>query len=339
MTTKPAVALHLVSWNSRQHLPGALASIITQAYQPLNVLLIDNASVDGTMAWLNERYPQFHVLRNTRNLGFARAHNQGILLTDAPYIVMMNPDVILAPDWVARGVEYLETHPEVGSFGGKLLRFDYSNDELREVQFSGIIDSTGLVGNRARHFIDRGSGEEDQGQYDQPEPVFGFSGALVMYRRTALESVRYNDEYIDDDFFAYKDDTDLAWRMQRLGWTAWYDPTAIAHHHRTIKGVSAATDRLIARNHRSRSMMNSYYSYRNHWLMLQKNERWSTIWRDWPWMAWYEIKKSIYLLWRRPAALRAWREILRLRRAMKKKAQMLDQHARATPLEVRRWFV
>lgn len=339
MTTKPSVALHVVSWNSRQHLPGALASIVAQTYQPLNVLLIDNASVDGTIAWLNEHYPHFHVLRNTRNLGFARAHNQGILLSDAPYVVMMNPDVILEPDWVARGVAHLEANPKTGSFGGKLMRFDYSNDELREVEFSGIIDSTGLHGNRARHFVDRGSGEKDLGQYDQPEPLFGFSGALVMYRREALESVRYKDEYIDDDFFAYKDDTDLAWRLQRCGWNAWYDPKAIAHHHRTIQGVSAATDRLIARNHRSRSMMNSYYSYRNHWLMLKKNEQWSTTWRDLPWIMWYELKKFLYLLWRRPAALQAWRDILRLSSVMKKKKLALEKIAQRTPLQVRAWFL
>lgn len=338
MTNKPRVAVHVVSWNSLQHLPSNVASIANQNYQPVELLLIDNASADGTSTWLREHYPHVHVLRNTRNLGFARAHNQGLLLSDAPYIVMANPDVVLQPDWIARGVTALEAHPEAGSFGGKLLRFDYSADELREVQFSGIIDSTGIQVSRSRHMVDRGSGQTDTGQYDHAEPVFGFSGALVMYRRAALESIRYRDEFIDDDFFAYKDDTDLAWRLQRHGWTAWYDPAAIGYHHRTIKGQSLVTDRLIAKNHRSRSLVNSYYSYRNHWLMLIKNDRWTTVWRDLPWIAWYEIKKFIYLLWRRPGALRAWRDIFRLMPIMRRKARLIDEHATATPAAVRTWF-
>lgn len=338
-TKQPRVAVHLVSWNSRQHLPSCLQSIVTQTYPALDLLIVDNASIDGSETWLREHYPHVHMLRNTRNLGFARAHNQALLLTNTPYVVMINPDVIVQPDWVARGVAYLERHPDVGSFSGKVLRFDYSPDELREVHFSGIIDTTGLVGNRARHFFDRGSGQTDSGQYDQPESVFGFSGALVMYRRSALERVRYRDEYIDDDFFAYKDDTDLAWRLQRCGWSAWYDPQAVAYHHRTIQGQSAITDRMIAKNHRRRSALNSYYSYRNHWLMLMKNERWSTVWRDLPWISTYELKKLLFLALRRPRALKAWAEIFRLASTMRRKAKHLEQRATVDPQHVRQWFL
>lgn len=336
--TNPRVAVHIVTWNSLQHLPSCLDSVSHQRYQPLDLLLIDNASVDGTEPWLREHYPHIHLLRNTRNVGFARAHNQGLRITDAPYIVMLNPDVILESDWVERGVQYLETHPEAGSFGGKIRRFEYSSDELREVRFSDIIDSAGLQGNRARHFIDRGSGLADTGQYDHDQAVFGFSGACVLFRRAALESVRYKDEYIDDDFFAYKDDTDLAWRLQRLGWIAWYDHRALSYHHRTIQGQSIATDRLIAKNHRSRSVLNSYYSYRNHWLMLIKHERPATLWRDGLWIGWYELKKFAFLLIRRPLALRAWPNVWRLQARMKQKAAALDRQAKRTPLEVRTMF-
>ncbi len=337
--TNPRVAVHIVTWNSLQHLTSCLDSVVHQRYQPLELLLIDNASVDGTEAWLREHYPHIHLLRNTRNFGFARAHNQGLRITEATYVLMLNPDVILEADWLEYGVRYLEAHPEAGSFGGKLRRFEYSPDELREVQFSDIIDTAGLQGNRARHFIDRGSGAKDTGQFDQDQSVFGFSGACVLFRRSALESVRYHDEYIDDDFFAYKDDADLAWRLQRLGWVAWYDHRALAYHHRTIQGQSVVTDRLIARNHRSRSALNSYYSYRNHWLMLLKHERLATLWRDGLWIGWYELKKSIFLLARRPTTLRAWRDIWRLQRRMKKKAAVLDQQSKRTALDVRAWFV
>lgn len=333
------VAVHIVSWNSLQHLPGCLDSIVHQQHQPIELLVIDNASVDGTESWLREHYPHIHLLRNTRNLGFARAHNQGLRITESPYVLMLNPDVILEPEWLTHGVRYLESHPEAGSFGGKLRRFEYSPDELREVRFSDIIDSTGLQGNRARHFVDRGSGTKDTGQYDHDQFVFGFSGACVLFRRRALESVRYKDEYIDEDFFAYKDDTDLAWRLQRQGWTAWYDHRALGYHHRTVQGQSLITDRLIARNHRSHSAVNSYYSYRNHWLMLIKHERAATLWRDGPWIGWYELKKFIFLLIRRPIVLRAWRDVWRLQKRMNMKAAFLDHQSKRSAMDIRKWFL
>ncbi len=76
----------------------------------------------------------------------------------------------------------------------------------------------------------------DNGQYAEAERVFGLSGALVMYRATALQAVRFEDEFFDHDFFAYKEDVDLAWRLQHLGWDAWYEPRAIAHHYRGMYG-------------------------------------------------------------------------------------------------------
>ncbi len=339
MSSNPIVAIHIVTWNHLRHLRTCLAAVFAQTYTPLKTLLVDNASVDGVEHWLLEHYPQLHTLRNTRNLGYARAHNQALRLSSTPYVLFLNPDVILQSDWIERGVRYLETHPEVGVFGGKLLRYNYSNDDLQEPQFSDIIDSTGLQGSRSRHFVDRGSGQTDHGQYDQAEKVFGFSGACGLYRRSALESIRFQQEYIDEDFFAYKDDIDLAWRLQRCGWSAWYDPKAVGYHHRTIKGQSKTADLLIAKNHRSRSLQNSYYSFRNHWLLLAKHERPATWWRDGLWIIWYELKKIVFLMLSRPRALRAIPDALRSWRKLELKGKNLDEHATLSVLEVRQWFV
>ncbi len=332
------VAIHIVSWNSRTHLPSCLESVVRQSYQPIDILLVDNGSVDGTVTWLEENYPHLHVLRNTRNLGFCRAHNQALRLTDADYVLMLNPDVILEPDWIMRGVNFLNDHPNYGSFGGKLRRYSYSPDELKEVVRSGIVDSAGLRVFRSRHVIDRGSGEEDHGQFDHSGDVLGHSGACVLFRRKALETARFHDEYLDDDFFAYKDDTDLAWRLQRLGWPSWYDPLALAFHHRHIQGQSATSDILIARHHHTRDRFNSFYSYRNHWLLLFKNERWSTWWRDAVPMTWYEGKKFVFLLFSHPTSLRGLTSALRLWRRMRLKARLLDRHAKVSSLNIRQRF-
>lgn len=338
MTDWPRVSVHIVTWNSRTHLPSCVPSLVGQTYHPTDIMVVDNGSIDGTVSWLEEHYPQLHVLRNTRNLGFCRAHNQALRLTDAPYVLVLNPDVVLEPDWIARGVAWLNQHPAHGSFGGKLRRYSYSPDELKEVRRSDIIDSAGLQVTRSRHCLDRASGQADSHEFSQDADIFGHSGACCLYRRTALESVRFHDEYFDDDFFAYKDDVDLAWRLQRLGWLSRYDAQALAFHHRHIQGQSSTSDRLIARHHRTRDRFNSYYSYRNHWLLLFKNERWSTLWRDGPWIGWYEAKKIIFLLVRQPRSLAGLTAASRLFGRMRQKARLIDRHAKQTPVELRKKY-
>lgn len=330
------VSIHIVTWNSFVHLRTCFHALDEQTFADRSFMIVDNASLDGTVKWLHEHYPSTPVLKNTRNLGFARAHNQAILLTQSEYVMIMNPDIVLTPHWVERAVAWMDAHPEYAAIGGKTLRFTYSNDELKEVQESGIIDSTGLQMLRSRHAIDRGAGQSDAGQFETADDVFGLSGACAMFRRSALESIRYKDEYFDDQFFAYKEDVDLAWRLQRRGWRTRYEPSLIAFHHRHIKGIAAASDALIARNHRSRSAHMSYLSYRNHLLMLMKNERWSTYWRDGLRINWYELKKLIYLLFVSPTSLRALPDALRLSVAMKKKAAVINHQATVSALDVRR---
>ncbi|MEK7451861.1 MAG: hypothetical protein AAB664_00830, partial [Patescibacteria group bacterium] len=118
---------------------------------------------------------------------------------------------------------------------------------------------------------DRGSGEMDKGQYDVSENVFGITGALVLYRASTLQHIRFKDEFFDHDFFAYKEDVDLAWRLRQAGVGAWYQSTAIAYHYRGMYGQEKMgwIDRL--RHRKSKSRLRSYYSTRNHWAMLSKN--------------------------------------------------------------------
>lgn len=338
-TRRPRVSINIVSWNSLTHLPACLQSIVVQDFLDFSVLVVDNGSADGTVEWLHEHYPHIHLLRNTRNLGFCRGHNQAIRLSETDYVLILNQDVVLAPDWLARGVAWLDQHPQYGAWGGKMMRFTYDQEELKNIVVSDIIDSAGLQATRRRHFFDRGSGQRDKGQFDQAGDVFGISGACLLLRRAALETCRYKNEYFDEDFFAYKDDIDLTWRLQRLGWLIRYDGLAVAYHHRTIRGQSATADKLIALNYRSRSRFNSYYSYRNHWLLIFKNETSATVWSDLPWIAWYEFKKLLFLLVTRPSSLRGLIEALKLWPAMRAKALVLDHQAKRPAREIRRqWF-
>ncbi len=337
--TDARISIQLVSWNGIVHLPSCLRSIEAQTLKPKRLLIVDNGSVDETVRWLQANAPTAYVLRNNRNLGFCRGHNQAFRLANTPYVLCLNQDIVLDPQWLDRAVQIMDDHPEVGALGGMTVRSDYDENSLTGIKDSGIIDSTGLVVYRSRHAVDRDSGTARDTCHRPAGSVFGLNAACIVYRMAALESIRYQDEYFDDDFFAYKDDIDTSWRLRRAGWECWYDPRLIAFHHRTIRGEQSVSSLQIARQHRRRKQVNAWFSYRNHLLLLIKNETRATFWRDAAWILWYEFRKAGYLLVTQPRALTAWRDILKLRTNMRRKAKTIRTTARCTPMQIRTWFL
>jgi len=289
------VSIQIVMWNSKQYLPFCLRSIDQQTTDDLSLLIVDNNSSDGSIQYIREVAPQIKIFQNRQNLGFSRAHNQAIQITRSPYVLVLNPDIVLTPNFLERLLATIEQDPQIGSVSGKLLKYYFKPDELKEPALSDIIDSTGLQMLRSRRTFNRGEGEKDRGQYDDRPRVFGVSGAAALYRRAALENVALNGEMFDEDFFAYKEDVDLAWRLQRNGWESRYVPTAIAYHHRGAAG-DVQSDSKIIRQRKHHSRFVNGYSYSNHLSMLVKNEAVSTWLLDLPWILSYELKKFLFLL-------------------------------------------
>ncbi len=346
----PKLFINIVAWNSMDFLPDLLDSIYFQTYTAFEVLVIDNGSNDGLEPFLREHYPQVTVLRNMKNLGFSPAHNQGIKFAlnswkgenlDNAFVLVTNPDVVLSPTFVEEILREVMEFPEVGSFGGKLLRAyseHMSDNDLRETVQSDRIDSTGLVAKRNRTFHDRGAGEMDEGQYDESRDVFGISGALALYRASALEDVRFEDEYFDQDFFAYKEDVDIAWRLQHLGWKSRYIPSAVAYHYRNMFGKEKAgiLDRI--RNRRTKSKRRSFYSNRNHWSMIVKNELFINALLAFPWIAIHESARFFYVLFFEPSTLRAFGEAILCMPTMLKKRTVIMKKRKVPASYMRKWF-
>jgi GT2 family glycosyltransferase len=342
------VAINIVTWNSLKFLPQALSSILSQTYRDFWLLVIDNGSSDGTADYIRRDFPEAGVLRNVKNLGFTRAHNQGITYAKAhldasqgdPLVLITNPDIILEPDFLEKMVAEMDRRPDAGSAGGKLLKvFERGDGEVREAVKTNMIDSTGVRMTRSRRAIDRGAGELDErGRFDRLEEIFGVSGAIALYRLKALEDVAYRDEYFDDDFFAYKEDLDLAWRLRLRGWSSLYVPSARAYHYRTAAGREKASVREIISGRRGRSKTVNFLSYRNHLLMLAKNDQWQNSLLHWPWIWWYEIRKFLYVLFLEPATFGAFISYLRLlpRAIAKRRLTMSRRKVRAK--DIRRWF-
>lgn len=351
-TQKPAkLSINIVAWNSMKFLPDLLKTITQQTYKDFTVLVIDNGSTDGADAFLRQEYPEVSLLKNNRNLGFSAAHNQGIRFVidhcepeelSNQFILVCNPDILMSPTFLERLMQVVVQHPDVGSFGGKLLRAygeNLTDEVLQETVLSDIIDSTGLNPHKDRTVTDCGAGEKDMGQYDDREEVFGISGACVLYRASALERVRFGDEFFDHDFFAYKEDIDLAWRLQHARWKSLYVPKAIAHHYRGMYGKE--TSGLFAKlsNRKKKSMQRNYYSTRNHWLVLFKNLRVSSFLLCFPRIVIHEFARVIYICLLEPSSLRAIVDVVRLFPRMLKKRRALFAVATAESRQIRKWFL
>jgi GT2 family glycosyltransferase len=248
----PLVSIGVVTWNSAADLPRCLDAIRAQRHQPIELLVADNASSDGTRAAIEAHTAEAERRYFPTNRGFSAAHNALIRESRGTYYVTLNPDVVLDPGFVAALVDAMEAAPRAGSATGKLRRADDA----------GILDSTGVVMHRSQRHFDRGAGEPDRGQYDAPGRVFGVSGAAGFYRRAMLDDVAVDGEVFDEDFFAYREDADLAWRAQRLGWDAIYVPAATAAHVRRVTPERRA--QLPAAINR--------YSVRNRFLLRLKNQ-------------------------------------------------------------------
>jgi GT2 family glycosyltransferase len=253
LSSRVDTSVLMVTWNSAAVLPASLAGLAASDPSPSELVVLDNASGDHSVAIVEEfarggPFP-IRIIRSDQNIGFAAGMNRAIKAATAPSVLLLNPDVRVAPSMVGRLHDAMTTAPEsVYAVGPKLLRASGS-----DLTATDIIDSTGIQMTRDGRHFDRGAGERDVGQFDNPEDVFGISGAAILLRKAILEREEVDGEIFDEDFFAYREDADLAWRMRGFGYRAVYEPSAVGHHLRHVtperrRSLSAAINRHSVKN-------------------------------------------------------------------------------------------
>ncbi len=195
--SEPPVSVVILNWNCKAFLAACIDGVLAQTYPAVDLLLLDNASTDGSVEWLTAAYPRLRIVVNADNVGFARAHNQGIRLTRGPYYLPLNPDVVLTPGFIDEMVAAMEQHPEAGSATGKVYFAPSApTDDLR-------IYTTGHLLTRNRRPSNRGYKRKDKGQFEIADYVFGANGACPLLRRTMLDDVAFEGEFFDETFFLY----------------------------------------------------------------------------------------------------------------------------------------
>lgn len=321
----------VVNWNGRRYLPDCLRALANSDI-PVRVIVVDCASQDGSVEYLQAKHRNIEVVALRENIGYAGGANAGLQHGRCPYAIVMNPDVILAQSHLSILLQYLESDPAIGAAQGKLYRItpEQFRADLDAAARLGL-DSAGHFIRRSRMVIDRGQGVADSPRYNVDTTVFSACGAALFLRRSMLEDIAPDGEYFDPDFFAYKEDIDLCWRARLLGWDIRFVPAAIAYHVRGWAGKGTPPKSRIpleARRH----------SWKNHYLLMLKNDRLGDMLRSAPAILGWELVRQGYALLRDPLLYGSYLDLIRLLPSALRKRRELMARARAKPAELRRWF-
>ena len=293
MTFSSEIRVGIVTYNSATHIEACLRSLAVQTSPPVAIHIFDNASQDSTLAVVQNLLtqipglPPLTVTASPQNLGFGSAHNQILAQTSEPWYLLMNPDAVLAPDFLAQALQVVQAPPDqlhTKPWGGINGAICYSEGSSP----SPIIYSLGHVLFRDRRMEDLGIGEVAATFAQQSRALFGSNGACPLLSVLALRDVSYPEGPFDSAYFLYGEDDDLNWRMALAGYATWFVPQCQAFHD---AGSSGGFSSARARHN----------ALANRWLTLVKNENALLFLRDLPLILFFEFLYYALRLVRRPA--------------------------------------
>jgi len=262
MRGRPIVSIVIPNWNGEQWLPGCLRALRRQVYVDFELIIVDNGSWDASLMVVSQECPEAVVIRNARNYGFAHAVNQGIAAARGEYVALLNNDTVAEPTWLYELMRAAaDAEPDVGMWASKMLFLSHPY----------LVNSCGIDINIAGIAWDRGVGEHER-HWCQPHEVFGPSGGAALYRKILLEEVGL----FDDDFFAYLEDVDLAWRARLRGWRCEFVPEARVLHAHSATG-------------REGSPHKNFLLGRNKWATIIKNYQSPALWVHFPLILIYDL--------------------------------------------------
>jgi GT2 family glycosyltransferase len=308
----------VLNYNGGGMVLDCVAALESQSPPCSEIICVDNHSSDGSANDVAARFPGVLMVRLRENQGFAGGMNRAIDASTGDYVALVNLDVTLAPDYLDLCAQALTADPTLAGVTGKLVRPGDADP--------AVLDTTGHTVYRNRRAVDRGEREPDLGQYDHDTDLFSLCGAAPVLRRKALDDVRMDGQYFDEDFFAYFEDFDLCWRAQLRGWHFAYVPEARGTHYRGGSEGKSSTF-ILSCNHRNRL------------LVMLHNDSPASFLRHLPGIAYTEVRATLHMLGLRPAALvRAWAAFFRLLPRQIGKRRRIQAGRKVPWQELEHWF-
>jgi len=215
----PLVSVVIPNWNGKEYLGPCITSLRNQSYNNLEIIVVDNASADDSIEFLQKNFPEVKIIKHSKNLGFGAANNAGIRLARGNYIMMLNNDTRLEPNCIEELKKSIDKDEKYGACASKILLENENN----------LVDVAGIAVCLDGLSIGRGRLENGD-KFNKEEEVFFASDCACLYKKEMLNNIGLTNEIYDEDFFAYADETDMGWRAQLAGWKCIYNPEAVVYH-------------------------------------------------------------------------------------------------------------
>lgn len=247
----PLVSIVILNWNGKSFLQKFLPFVLGSTYENKQVIVVDNASTDDSVLFLQQHFPTVKIVRNPANEGFAKGYNTALKQVKSDYYVLLNSDVEVTPGWIEPVIELMESNALIAACQPKIR--SYEQRELFEYAGAcgGWIDVFGYPFSRGRVFD---ICEKDNGQYDDAAACFWASGAAMFIRAASYHEAGGLDEY----FFAHQEEIDLCWRLQLAGYLIFVQPLSVVYH---VGGGTLKKE----------SSFKTYLNFRNNLVMCVKN--------------------------------------------------------------------
>ncbi len=328
-TAVAPVAVCIVTHGSAADLPGCLEAVAALRHRPLEIVVVDCASRDGSLETARAHAPAglpFQAIGLAENLGFAGGMNTAFAHTQAPWLLTLNADARPAPDFVSRLLAraLAPSSLRAGAVTGRLVRptLAASAGEPRR------LDACGMVLTRNWRHLDRGSGEVDCGQLALPERVFGATGAASLFRRAALDDAAVEGEIFDPRFHSFREDAELCFRLRERGWEILYEPAAVCEHRRfNLPERRAAMPAHV-----------NLHSLKNRYLLRIYHQTAGNLFRTFfPTLA-RDVAALGWVVLRERSSLAAYAWLWRHRRDLLRRRRLIQGRRSVPPRTIDRWF-
>ncbi|MCL4837184.1 MAG: glycosyltransferase [Thermoanaerobaculia bacterium] len=325
MTAPPLVSVAVVTHDSRTDLPACFAALSALAHRPLELVLVDCASGDGSAALAEQLAAGLPVPAATvalaENLGFAGGMNAALAVCAGAWVLSLNPDAAPEPTYLERLLAAASSHRgPVGAVTGRLVR-PAADGERR-------LDACGMRLRPTWRHLDRGSGEPDRGQLARPARVFGATGAASLWHRAALDDVAIDGAVFDPRFHSYREDAELCFRLRERGWEILYEPSAVAVHRR---------HNLPARRRAMGPAIN-FHSLKNRYLLRLYHQTPLNLATTMLPALWRDAVALAYVLAFERSSRAAYAWLWRHRRELWRRRRAIQERRTVASRELERWF-
>jgi len=373
---KSKLSVNLVTWNGSKYIPYLFDSMHKQTFLDWKLYILDNHSQDNTVDLIKKELNNFSIqcklIEIDDNLGFANGHNKLFKEVDSEYFLVLNQDIYLEPDCLGKLVKFMDEKITTATVTPRLMKWNLEvfkpesssqlqlefadhisgfDADLLKKSFSNKIDSLGLKVAKNRRVVEISAGEiwnrnlqagnaymrSTQG-LDSTE-IFGVSGTCSICRKNMIEEVLYsNNNIFDENYHNYKEDVDLAYRLQTCGFKSRILFDAVAYHDRSGSEADKAGDWSAIKNKAKQSDWIKYNSYKNHLATLYKNEYLQNFIFDLPWILWYELRKFAYFLFFDRGVLKGLLDLWKGRKHLKLKRENIKKIRSINWKEMRSWW-